>query len=52
MDPFVKQMANTSVDGEPAISSQVISYLQGFAETAKMAGYGIGGILSDRFGRK
>ncbi|KAJ2983001.1 hypothetical protein NQ176_g1015 [Zarea fungicola] len=52
MPAFVKQMANTVIDGEPAISAQVISYFQGFAEMSKMFGYGLGGLLSDFFGRK
>lgn len=52
MPAFVKQMANTVIDGQPAISAQVISYFQGFAEMSKMFGYGLGGLLSDLFGRK
>ncbi|ATY58282.1 MFS alpha-glucoside transporter [Cordyceps militaris] len=52
MPAFVKQMANTVIDGEPAISAQVISYFQGFAEMSRMFGYALGGILADICGRK
>jgi hypothetical protein len=38
MKAFVKQMANTVIDGEPAVSATVISYWQGFAEMSKTVG--------------
>ena len=52
MDPFVKQMADTVIDGEPALSAKVVSFFQGFGEIARMTGYLAGGFVSDRLGRK
>jgi SP family general alpha glucoside:H+ symporter-like MFS transporter len=45
-------MADTVIDGEPAISAKVVSYWQGFAEMSKTLGMFTGGTLADRFGRK
>jgi SP family general alpha glucoside:H+ symporter-like MFS transporter len=45
-------MANTRINGEPAVSATVISFWQGFAEMSKTLGMFLGGTLSDRFGRK
>jgi SP family general alpha glucoside:H+ symporter-like MFS transporter len=45
-------MANTIIDGKPAISAQVISFWQGFAEVAKTVGMFTGGTFADRLGRK
>jgi MFS family permease len=52
MAPFVQTMHDITVDGAPALSSKVISFWQGFGETAKMIGQVLGGWLADRFGRK
>lgn len=52
MPPFVRQMADTTINGAPAISAQVISYWQGFAEMSKMVGMGVGGLVANQFGRK
>lgn len=49
---FVSQMADTMVDGAPAVSARTVSFWQGFAEMAKMAGMFAGGYFADRFGRK
>jgi len=49
---FVATMANTVIDGQPAISATVISFWQGFAEMSKTAGMFAGGTIADRFGRK
>jgi len=35
---FVRQMADTTIDGEPAISARTISFFQGFAEISKTIG--------------
>ncbi|KAH7137003.1 general substrate transporter [Dactylonectria estremocensis] len=52
MQAFINQMADTTVDGAPAISAKVISYWQGFAEMSKTLGMFTGGFFADRFGRK
>ncbi|KAM5363636.1 hypothetical protein ACJZ2D_011920 [Fusarium nematophilum] len=52
MQSFINQMADTTIDGEPAISAKVVSYWQGFAEMAKTLGMFAGGYFADRFGRK
>ena len=52
MAPFVKQMANTTIKGVPAISANIISYWQGFAEMSKMLGMFVGGVVANKFGRK
>lgn len=52
MKAFVKQMADTTVNGAPAVSARVISYWQGFAEMAKTLGMFTGGYFADRIGRK
>ena len=49
---FVKQMANTVIDGEPAVSARVVSFWQGFAEMAKMTGMFMSYFFADRIGRK
>jgi hypothetical protein len=52
MQAFINQMADTTLDGEPAISAKVISYWQGFAEMSKTLGMFTAGYFADRFGRK
>jgi hypothetical protein len=52
MPAFIEQMADTVIDGKPAISAHVVSYFQGFAEMSKMTGMFVGGSFADRFGRK
>jgi MFS transporter, SP family, general alpha glucoside:H+ symporter len=52
MQAFINTMADTMIDGKPAISATVVSYWQGFAEMSKMTGMFIGGIFANRFGRK
>jgi hypothetical protein len=49
---FIRTMADTVIDGEPAISAKVVSYWQGFAEMSKTLGMFTGGTFADRFGRK
>ncbi|CAK1367616.1 uncharacterized protein RHO25_013134 [Cercospora beticola] len=49
---FVNQMADTVIDGEPAVSGRIVSFWQGFAEMSKMAGMFAGGYFADKFGRK
>jgi MFS family permease len=45
-------MADTIVDGEPAISARTVSYWQGFAEMSKTLGMFTGGYFADKLGRK
>lgn len=52
MEPFVRQMADITLDGAPAISAKVISYWQGFAEISKTLGMFAGALAMDRLGRK
>lgn len=52
MQPFINTMHDTVIDGVPTISSQVVSFWQGFGEMAKMAGQASGVLFSDRIGRK
>lgn len=52
MQAFINQMADTTVDGQPAISAKVISYFQGFAEMSKTLGMFTGGFFANKFGRK
>ena len=49
---FVAKMADTVIDGSPAVSAQTISFWQGFPEMSKTLGMFTGGVISDRFGRK
>ncbi|KAI5360129.1 Putative major facilitator, sugar transporter, major facilitator superfamily [Septoria linicola] len=49
---FVRQMADTMVDGEPAVSARTVSFWQGFAEMSKMVGMFTAGYFADKFGRK
>ncbi|EGP90105.1 unnamed protein product [Zymoseptoria tritici ST99CH_1A5] len=49
---FVEQMADTVVDGAPAVSAQTVSFWQGFAEMSKMVGMFAGGYFADKLGRK
>ncbi|KAK9319797.1 general substrate transporter [Lipomyces orientalis] len=52
MQAFIKQMADTTIDGAPAISAKIVSYWQGFAEMSKTLGMFTGGFFANRFGRK
>jgi SP family general alpha glucoside:H+ symporter-like MFS transporter len=52
MQAFINQMADTTIDGAPAVSAQVVSYWQGFAEMSKTLGMFTGGWFANRFGRK
>ncbi|KAK3679732.1 hypothetical protein LTR78_000108 [Recurvomyces mirabilis] len=52
MQTFINQMADTTLNGQPAVSAKVVSYWQGFAEMSKMVGMFAGGYFADRFGRK
>lgn len=52
MQAFINTMADTTIDGQPAVSAKVISYWQGFAEITKTVGMFTGGPIADRFGRK
>jgi hypothetical protein len=52
MPGFIAQMADTTVNGEPAISAKVVSFWQGFAEMSKTVGMFAGGSLANRIGRK
>jgi hypothetical protein len=52
MQAFINQMADTTIDGAPAISAKVVSYWQGFAEMSKTLGMFTGGYFANRFGRK
>ncbi|KAK4565889.1 hypothetical protein LTR86_003738 [Recurvomyces mirabilis] len=52
MQAFINQMADTTLNGQPAVSAKVVSYWQGFAEMSKMVGMFAGGYFADRFGRK
>jgi hypothetical protein len=45
-------MADTTINGEPAISAQVISFFQGFAEISKTIGMFLGGPMMNYIGRK
>ena len=45
-------MADTVVDGVPAVSARTVSFWQGFAEMSKMVGMFAGGYFADKFGRK
>lgn len=52
MQAFINTMADTIVNGEPAISAKVVSFWQGFAEMSKTLGMFTGGYFANRFGRK
>lgn len=52
MPAFIAQMADTVVDGQPAISAKVVSFWQGFAEMTKTLGMFAGGYFANKFGRK
>ncbi len=52
MEPFVRQMADTTINGVPAVSARVISYWQGFAEMSKTLGMFAAGLAMDRLGRR
>jgi hypothetical protein len=45
MAAFITTMANTVIDGQPAISATVVSYWQGFGEMSKTLGMFTGGYL-------
>jgi SP family general alpha glucoside:H+ symporter-like MFS transporter len=49
---FIRQFADTTINGEPAISATTISFFQGFAEISKTIGMFAGGTLMDKIGRK
>jgi MFS transporter, SP family, general alpha glucoside:H+ symporter len=52
MQAFINDMADTTIDGAPAVSAKVVSYWQGFAEMSKTLGMFTGGTLANYFGRK
>lgn len=52
MQAFINDMADTTINGEPAISARVVSFWQGFAEMSKTLGMFTGGFFADRIGRK
>lgn len=52
MRAFINVMADTTIDGEPAISAKVVSFWQGFAEMSKTLGMFTGGYFANQFGRK
>lgn len=52
MPAFIRTMADTTVDGEPAVSARIVSFWQGFAEMTKTIGMFAGGWCADRLGRK
>lgn len=52
MPAFIRQMADTTVNGEPAVSARTVSFWQGFAEMTKTVGMFAGGWFADRLGRK
>lgn len=52
MQAFINTMADTTIDGAPAVSAKVVSYWQGFAEMSKALGMFLGGTFANRFGRK
>ena len=49
---FVQTMANTEINGRPAIAGLTVSFLSGFPAMAQIFGQFIGGPLSNRIGRK
>jgi hypothetical protein len=52
MQAFINTMADTTINGKPAVSARVVSYWQGFAEMSKTLGMFTGGYFADRLGRK
>ncbi|KAH7259409.1 major facilitator superfamily domain-containing protein [Fusarium redolens] len=52
MQAFINTMADTTINGKPAVSARVVSYWQGFAEMSKTLGMFTGGYFADKFGRK
>ncbi|WVW84371.1 hypothetical protein I302_106405 [Kwoniella bestiolae CBS 10118] len=52
MQAFINVMADTVIDGKPAVSAKVVSYWQGFAEMSKTLGMFTGGWFANKFGRK
>ncbi|KNB14800.1 hypothetical protein FOXG_21209 [Fusarium oxysporum f. sp. lycopersici 4287] len=51
MQAFINTMADTTINGKPAVSARVVSYWQGFAEMSKTLGMFTGGYFADRLGR-
>ncbi|KAK1927060.1 hypothetical protein DB88DRAFT_514651 [Papiliotrema laurentii] len=49
---FVATMANTQIDGKPALKGITVSFLGGFPALAQIFGQFSGGPLSNRIGRK
>lgn len=49
---FLDTMANTTIDGKPAVTATVLAFWQGFAEMTKTLGMFTGGYFANRFGRK
>lgn len=45
-------MADTTIDGRPAIAGLTVSFLSGFPAMAQIFGQFLGGPLSNRIGRK
>ncbi|KXJ90287.1 general substrate transporter [Microdochium bolleyi] len=52
MPAFIRDMADTTLNGQPAVSARIVSFWQGFAEMAKTLGMFTGGWVADRLGRK
>lgn len=52
MQAFIITMADTTIDGAPAVSAKVVSLWQGIAEMSKTLGMFSGGPIANRFGRK
>jgi hypothetical protein len=49
---FVKTMADTTINGQPAISGRTVSFLGGFPAMVQIIGQLSGGPISNAIGRK
>ncbi|WVW79024.1 hypothetical protein I302_100987 [Kwoniella bestiolae CBS 10118] len=52
LQAFVKTMADTTINGQPAISGLTVSFLGGFPAMAQIFGQFSGGFISNTIGRK